>query len=325
MGSASRAAALMLVLLSAGNSNAQQQETAGLSGFPVPVWPENGVIPPDLKGRYVFVDLAKGEYVLAYPGNLGTPDFEKAPAALQISRFELQRNVEPGVLVAINLESPNKYKYAYTVRNAAAARQWIDQWNIVLPEQVGNTAIRHPANWLSVIQKGRTFEVKNPAGVRSGASAFWFVFKPDDVVKAGTAAGGFALDSDLRPGFTVAYFRKGLALAGPIRGQGGIPKDVAEQLDSLLRLEYNSKTIVTLGPKFDANVDNATIASDYLEGMTFLSRSGVLNADSEFFKSVTTQLRQIAGAPASIRLETQPRTEVETEIWNALKISLRLN
>src|SRR5262249_5226829 len=92
----------------------QKQETAGLTDFPVPSWPQDGVIPPALKDRYVFVDLAKNEYVLAYPANLGTPAFEKeGPGSLKISRYELLRNVDPAVLLELPHPPPPKSRYPY--------------------------------------------------------------------------------------------------------------------------------------------------------------------------------------------------------------------
>ena len=66
MGPVRRTLVLIVVLLVADASGAQQaQETAGLSDFPVPFWPANGVVPQELKDKYVFVDVAANEFVLA--------------------------------------------------------------------------------------------------------------------------------------------------------------------------------------------------------------------------------------------------------------------
>ena len=76
----------LIVLSCVTVSPAQQHETTGLTDFPVPAWSENGVIPPALKDHHVFVDLAKNEYVVAYPANLGSPTFEKeGPGPLRIT------------------------------------------------------------------------------------------------------------------------------------------------------------------------------------------------------------------------------------------------
>src|SRR5579872_3934319 len=93
-----RAARLVLFLLFAAVALAQQTDVIGLTDFPVPAWPENGVVPASMKDNYVFIDLPKNEYVVAYPENLGTDAFTKdGPGALKINRYELLRNVAPVV------------------------------------------------------------------------------------------------------------------------------------------------------------------------------------------------------------------------------------
>src|SRR6266478_3607003 len=81
----------------------QPQDVVGLTDFPAPAWPANGVVPAELKDKYVFIDLAKNEYIVAYPENLASATFEKdGPGALKIIRLELLRNVQPSVTVAIS-------------------------------------------------------------------------------------------------------------------------------------------------------------------------------------------------------------------------------
>src|SRR5881628_4209068 len=95
---------LMITLLIATRSGGQQeQDTLGLTDYPVPAWPPGGVTSATLTDKFVFLDLANNEYVLAYPENLGTPAFEKdGPGSLKISRYELQRNVEPVASVTVS-------------------------------------------------------------------------------------------------------------------------------------------------------------------------------------------------------------------------------
>src|SRR4029453_15199836 len=149
----------LFLFLFTGTSDAQQQETLGLTDFPAPPWPQDAGIPPELKGRYVFVDLAKNEYVLAYPANLGTPAFDKeGPSALKISRHELLRNVDPAAQVEVTRPSPTKYRYAYTITNGPSAKQSIDQWSLVVPLQAGNDPIKKPTGWFAGVKKRRPFK-----------------------------------------------------------------------------------------------------------------------------------------------------------------------
>src|SRR5215510_13190147 len=91
---------------------AQQRDPAKLAlDFPVPAWPANGVLSPEMKNQFVFVDLANNEYVVAYPENLGSPNYDKdGPKERRVNRYRLQRAVEPQVAVAITTTG-GKFKY----------------------------------------------------------------------------------------------------------------------------------------------------------------------------------------------------------------------
>ena len=316
-----------IVLLIASISNAQQQETAALTDFPVPAWPADGVIPPALKDHYVFVDLEKNEYVVAYPGNLGTPAFEKdGPGPLKIARYELLRNVAPGLIAEVTRASSTKYRFVYTVMNSPAAKQSIDQWLLVVPLQAANDSIKHPAGWFAVVQKGRTFKLKNPEWVRNGAAAIWSFEKDAEVIPPGATKKGFDLESELKPGFTVGYFRKAESVAAVVAVSGNVPKAVKDELDSLLTVEYNSRTLLTIGPKFDKAVDDRTVALDFIEGINSLSHSGALDPNAEFVKNTLSELKGIPpGGGSAVKLTSEARTPVEIEVLNALKASLRIN
>jgi hypothetical protein len=317
---------MVILLLIASTSGAQQQpETAELSDFPVPFWPANGTVPAEPKDKYVFVDLTTNEFVLAYPENLETPNFAKdGPGALKIARYELLRNVEPAVSVAVTVVNPTTYKYVYTIGNGADAKQSIDQFAFSAPAQLGQ-AIKGPAGWFAIVQKNRTFKVKNPDWIKTGAAAIWSFQKPEEVIHPGSRKTGFELENELRPGFTVGYFRKAESVEVRIAVSGNIPTVVKDQRDQLLALEYNSKTLLMIGPKFTRDTDDRTIASDFLRGITFLGRTKALNPDSDFVKSALAELNRFVSAGPQIRLTAQPRGEVETEIFNALKVSLNLN
>jgi len=303
---------------------AQQRESAGLSDFPVPNWPASGVVPGEMKDKYVFVDLAKNEFVLAYPENLGTPAFEKeGPGSIKMARYELLRNVEPVASVAITTNA-GKYKYAYTISNAASAKQTIDSWSLVIPDASGDT-IKGPAGWFSVLQRGRSFKVKDPKWIKTGAAAIWSFQKPEEVVQVGGKKTGFELESELRPGFTIGYFRKAESIEAKVATSGNIPAPVKEQKDALLAVEYNSKTILMIGPKFAKDVDDKEIAADFVQGITFLERAGTLKPDSEFVKGTLAELNRVSSAGGPAKLTAEPRTEAETEVFNALKASLKLN
>lgn len=318
---------LVFVLLAAATVTAQQaqlQDTIGLSDFQVPAWPSNGMVGAALSDHYVFVDLPKNQYVVSYPENLGTPEFANNPGKLVNNRYELLRNVAPAVSVAITPLSPARYKYVYTVANGSSAKQSIDTWVIVLSPLSANDVVRFPDGWFGILQKGRTFKLKNPDWIKDGAAGIWSFQKPENVIQPGSSRSGFEIESDLKPGFTVAFLRAAESVDVKVTTQGNVPKPVKDQLDQLLQLEYNSRTVLTFGPKFDKTVDDHTIAADFIEGIVTLSRAGTLDLNSDFIRSAMSELSAIKPATQSdLKLSAQPKTPAETDFMNALKISFK--
>jgi hypothetical protein len=278
---------LVCLLLSAGLITAQQQQYVALPELPVPAWPEKGVTVAELKDNYVFIDGAKNEYVVAYPQNLGTEAFEKeGPGPIKIARYELHRNVTPSISVAITRPTPEMHKYAYSVSNGKEAQQSIDQWALSMPAVGGSSTIRYPEGWFAVVQKDRIFKVRNRQWIATGAAAVWSFAKPEEVIQPGGSKTGFELESSLRPGFTTSYFRKAESIEAKVATQGvGLPAVVQQQVDALLAVEHNSKTLLTLGPKYDGSATVQAIAADFVQGLEVLSRAGVLNASSPFVRN----------------------------------------
>jgi hypothetical protein len=300
----------------------QQQDVIGLADFPVPAWPANGVVDASLKERYVFVDPAKNEYVVAYPENLGTDSFATNPGKMKITRYEMLRNVAPAVSLAVT-SAGNRYKYSYTVANGAGAAQSIDTFVLALPMASSTDAVRPPDGWFGILQSNRTFKVKNPEWIHSGGAAVWSFQKADQVVLPGKSKAGFEIESDLRPGFSVAYLRKSEPVDVKYTTQGNVPKEVKDQLDQLLQIEYNSRTVLTLAPKFDGGADSRAVAEDFVQGIVTLSRAGALDLSTEFVRTLMAELTAIKpGTRAALKLSTAPGTAAEIELLNAVKLSL---
>jgi len=347
---------------------AQQRDPNKVAAdYPVPLWPSTGVIPPDLKSHYVFVDAAKNEFVVAYPENLGSPNFEKdGPSTRQVSRYKLQMYVDPRVSVAIAASAGGKFRYAYTVADGPAAKGSVDQWALTMPEAAGTSAAKFPTGWFGVVQKSRKMALGND-WIKSGSAAVYSFDKVSEQIKPGSKKSGFELESDLKPGFTLGFFRQAENTEAQLQQSGNIPtiivknatppptpgaaaeggrgggggfggaqtpagataawQPIKDDVEKLMRIEYNSKPALTLGPKFDKSASDAVIAADFQQGITMLSKSGVLTADSAFVKSTLAELDTYvkAGGSGPLKLSGQPKTEAETEVFNAMKISLHLN
>src|SRR5262249_3569389 len=181
-----------------------------------------------------------------------------------------------------------------------------------LPAGTENSSLKQPANWFGVVQKGRKFTVTNPDWIKGGVAAVFSFSKTEGQIQPGAFKTGFELESDLRPGFTVAYFRQTESVDATVQASGNIPsivirnatppppangapppgggfgggqvpagalsawQPVKDSIDRLLSFEYNSKTVLTLAPKFDKNATDKTVASDFVEGITVLTKTGGL-------------------------------------------------
>jgi len=101
---------------------------------------------------------------------------------------------------------------------------------------------------------------------------------------------------------------------------------IKDDVDKILQIEYNSKPALTLGPKFDKNATDKAIASDFMQGLTVLSRSGALSGDSPFVKNTLSDLDGYikAGGSGQLKLTVAPKGDAETEVFNAMKIALHL-
>jgi hypothetical protein len=332
--------------------------------YPVPAWPADGVIPPDLKDHYVFVDVNKNQYVVAYPENLGKPDFAKSgPGQREVSRYPLQRAVDPAVLLNITKTPDGKYKYVYTVADGTNAKGSIQQWVLSLPPgAVTSGTEKHPAGWFGVLQKGRKLDVVDPHWIETGGAAVFVDQKPDEQINPGAKKAGFELDSTFKPGFTVGYFQQAESTDGFFQQSGNIPTDVVHNatpppppkgaappaggrgggapagatkawtpvendVAKVERVEYNSKPVITLAPKFDQTATDAQIATDFKEGLTVMSTTGVVSADSPFVKGTLSDLDTYikGGASGPLKLSSVPKGDAETEVFNAMKVSLHLN
>ena len=247
---------------------------------------------------------------------------EEVPVPLKLTRYELLRNVEPDVQVSVTTVDGNRYLYAYTLANAPAAEQSIDQWAMVLPGQSGGATIQGPEGWLGIVQPNRTFKLKDPDWIENGSGALWSFQRPENVVEPGDVATGFSVESQLRPGFTLGFFRQAESVGAKVATSGYVPDVVKKQMDELLVFEYNSKTVLLIGPKFDQDADAHTIAEDFIQGIFTLSRMGALNLNSDFVRTTLAELTGVEPGASSVRLTAEADTRIETEVLSALKASL---
>ncbi len=176
-------------------------------------------------------------------------------------------------------------------------------------------------------RRAATYKVKYP-WVKTGAATVWSFEKPEEVIQPGTSKTGFEIESGLRPGFTLGYFRKAESVEASVAASGNLAAPIMtilkKDIDPLLTVEYNSKTILVIGPKFAREADDKTVAADFIDGITAMGRTGGLDPNSDFVKTATNDLKAIQGG-GSAKISAQAKTPAETQVLNAMKISLHIN
>lgn len=201
----------LVVALFSGVVLAQQADiNAALS--PVPIWPADGLIPPELQDRYVFLDFKAGQMVLAYPKNAGQPNSERSRGLQRVERFDLNNQVKPSLLVTVRPDG-EYFTYRYRVSNAKQAKQAIRSLQIPVAELSDDYRIFAPANWSATASPAEARDVPIGIGRASGVSLNWYVNDPSSIdsnasaVMPGHEEGGFHVTSALKPGFTLAHAR----------------------------------------------------------------------------------------------------------------------
>lgn len=133
------------------------------------------------------------------------------------------------------------------------------------------------------------------------------------------AGTNFTLITQARPGFTSASTEH----FPHLDLTDDWPAEILDQLGPVLNPKWIAKHIITLGPRYGPEEPATRIASDYTIGIQELLRIHRLESNSPFMKEVIANLDAIAsGSSVRIPVTQKPYSEMETEILNALQLSL---
>ena len=297
---------------------AEQDRNGALKS--VPEWPASGAIPTTMQDQYVFVDRRAGQMVLAYPENLGKPEFKQSPGPLHIERFDLNNQVGASFSVAVQV-GEKSLTYSYRVANSRTARKAIRSFNIPTAQFRGEDSLSAPEHWNKAAARSQIDAMRLAIGLSSGVFLDWYSLDWNkSVIAPGQELGGFRVVSTLRPGFVVAYVQGG-GFSPSLRDE--MPEAVLEQSAPLLRKEFNSQQVLTIGPKFTADTRAAQIARDFQIGIGKLIERKQLQGSSPAIREAlqALQLYSETDEPPLV-LRAKPQPGLETEVINALKISL---
>jgi hypothetical protein len=307
-----------------------QQPTVATGLSPAPIWPASGIIPPQMSDRYVFFDPPANQLVLYYPENLGQADFQTNPGSMRLERIELRDKVQPSVSVNV-LRQGGAFVYDYQIANGAGAKQAIARLELVGREMPGDGVMKAPPRWGQAVAAAATNTVSvKTLGFPLGKRMSWQVSGAG--IAPGQALSGFQATSTLLPGITVIQVGAG--------GSAGLRKDlpsaVREQAAPMIRPGNNQQTVYTIGPRYSSDDFMLQRVVQFQSSLSRMIRSGALDANSPAIAEAMQVLESYSRAAAqqpNVPLDTWTgpplvftavaRPGIETEIVNALKMSLR--
>jgi len=329
---------------------------------PVPIWPQDGKIPPELQDRYVFITSGRDALMILLPETPGGDI--KGPK--KVVRYPLYNQLDPGVAFAIRelqpsersltyssmsgpsygvpplrfpsmvqLEAEGDYLYQYTISNGRAAKDAIGNWSLVVAADTVAVPTHHTgedvhASWLSgwIATPGRAggpWQQAEVPGAPNGELVSWFLSAASTTgvrVAPGESLGGFQIKSDRKPGFTTAYFKVAPADDRSPLDPEEIPREVAAQARFLTNIRLDRKTGLTLGPMFTLDAPRAEIVANFRAGIGRWIEKHQLDPQSSFVKEVQQALQTEPATGQDGVIQSQPTNQRETEIMQALRISL---
>jgi len=300
------------------------QSTVQLS--PVPLYPGDNNIPPELKDYFVFLDPETWDLVVSYPDGDNTLVRKKI-------KVSLAKHVVPTLAVELTRKASGGYTYKYTLSNQGSARQAIKTWYLSVPQPKAPD----PADPAS-----RTSNPPSPAWTEMD-----FAFSPGNWSKRWDAqdinaqvrpalAQSFEIQTENKPGFTTAYFQ-GARAQNEIPLPQNMPQGALDQLKRCQDLQFNSASVLTLGPMFAPGTFRVVIAGDFHVGISKLIRQGKLDPVSPFTKDALSALQQFIETPRGDEhtsevdqsvpfptIKALASSPVEREIHEAMKMALDL-
>ena len=145
----------------------------------------------------------------------------------------------------------------------------------------------------------------------------------DYTLEPGKSLEPYRFTTEAQPGIVRAYVEGSPSSIGFRRSWTG---ELRKQMMTFDCMEGNALSISTIGPKFLPDADRRWIASDFLDSLGELIRTGELPGESKFLQAVLRGLETAAegdgGAVDPASWPSEPETDFQAEILMALRLSL---
>ncbi len=269
---------------------ASAQARPVMSGFPLYPGAEEIVRRGPSEEDRIFRDLKNGQLVIL--------------SGSEELRIDLSSRANANIRADITSLGESRWKYQYTVTNDPGSLEPVKLWFLENPRPgIPDPRIKDDIALAPGLLPAWEAEHFSMGHGRWAMRWAWIGGGP--AVEAGAEESGFLLESGRRPGFVMAYFQSSLP--------GIIPEQLSPQTRERLRvlhdLGYNSRSRLTLGPKFGAEAAARDIAADFHVGISRLVISRQLNERSLFVRGFQEYLQERIDDPRPYEAGEIPRYE----------------
>ena len=240
-----------------------------------PLYPgDEAVAKLDLTGEdIIFQDLHEGQLVVVNK--------------FETLRLDLSNQVTVEALTDIADLGEGCWKYQYIVENISRSENPVDIWYLEIPRPrspnpniIGDIVFPHGLS--------PTWETIHFTWGEGRWAVRWSRKGGGPAVPAGYSYTDFLLESDRKPGFVMAYFQNRDPEIIPPK----LSNNTQERLHVLYDFNFNSYSVLTLGPKFRVDSSLRDIAADYYVGISRLMNRRRLDENSLFVKSCLEYLQE---------------------------------
>lgn len=297
---------------------AQQGPTAGFS--PVPPWPGNGNLPPELAKESVFFDPTTNEIVVVIGEEGGSE-------AGNILRFELHNQAIPMVVAKVSPDTDGYYVYEYVVAAAAGSRRALAEWSLLIPGEAGRVSAT-PTGWDARIENTNMPDRNVP-----GPAILEYVhFTAQDrrELAPGAAISGLRLRSRYLPGYATSFAKSKANRPLTPQQLSLLPPTARQKLQSVLAPHWDHRAITVLSPRFAPDTPLQVVAAALHFSIQHLGRTGRrLDLNRPFAQSALStlqsaieQARETAFSETELGFLEGAETEAEKEVAQVVRISL---
>lgn len=298
---------------------------------PVPVLSRGGLPPKGSEGKFVFLDPSSGNAVILYTAQGKSAAVD--PFGSDVVRVEvtLNHHVEPYVRASFAKGGDASiYEYSYELHNGGGARERAWKWLFEGVGQSDTAGVKLPQGWIYRFPQAQVGGIKITEKHQAADALLRSLqlltvdargaIRAGEGIEPGAKTSGIVIASKRAPGVVRVLVQGGLHVAA---FPDVPPAGASEELDALIRSEYNYARTWTIGPKFTTTTPRTVIAQQYLRDLEALEAAQWTEATPDFLETMKIYLQQVSNGKLSpVPSASLAETRFERELLAALSETL---